>query len=305
MKQVDTTAEDKEVSVATKWSLIGLVGLGLLLIFFSVVIQRETEPTTWWVYLSEFIKELGIVILAVFTVSLMYELLIAKKYVNQFLRLLHAQIEQGESNGAVCANLGIIQIYPTRDILENKYPFRDLVSRLRAESKLRIVGQSLLYLMRTPEALRTAIQQGAHLELCIFDPADDWEEIAKHPDLLRDEIKLSISLFERDIEAWLKVAPQPGSVELRLHRVLIFDSYLVLEAAHQNLAMWDWGFGTSLTDHRMVLLDPQKPLGKNLAQRYCRIWDKATVKFKYEPQKEQTVEGQRKQSTDEDAREGK
>ena len=127
----------------SKLVMIILAITGLLFIAISLLITEEGS----WGYLHELIKELGIVILAVFTVSLLYELTIAKKYLNNFLNHLRQQIEQGESNGATCANLGILKIFTSRDKYEAEYPFSTITSNLSNDSRLRIIAISLFLLI--------------------------------------------------------------------------------------------------------------------------------------------------------------
>jgi hypothetical protein len=76
--------------------MLTFVLTGLLLIAVSVALPHEGSAG----YVREIIKELGIVILSVFTVSFLYERLVAEKYLQQFLTLLRGQLQEGESNAA-------------------------------------------------------------------------------------------------------------------------------------------------------------------------------------------------------------
>src|SRR4051812_28137485 len=91
---------------------------GLLSLAVSVPIQE----VGWLGYLKVFLKELGIVIFAVFGISLIYEVWLAKRYQKEFLSMLSDTVKEGESNGAVCAALGISRIFRSRYAFEREYP---------------------------------------------------------------------------------------------------------------------------------------------------------------------------------------
>lgn len=105
-------APEDEDGIASKWLMLTFILIGLVLILVSFAIPHEG---VWKNYLRDIFRELGVVASSVFTVSLLYERLIAKKHVQQFLGLLRDLIEQGESNAAICARLGIVKIF-TREM---------------------------------------------------------------------------------------------------------------------------------------------------------------------------------------------
>jgi len=118
---------------ALTWVLaLLLASFGLLLLATSLIL-----PETWNLR-RELTKELGIVILAVFGVSLIYELLLAKRYSERFLAVLRREVEKGESNAAVCALLGIRRIFATRDRFEKEYSLPDIVPFLRDGAQLQV-----------------------------------------------------------------------------------------------------------------------------------------------------------------------
>src|SRR6266849_4631415 len=100
---------DQEEKVVTKFLLVILAFAGFLFLAVSLLISNECP----WSYLREVMKELGIVLLAVFSVSLLYEVFLAEKYISKFLTLLRNEVRRGESNAAACANLGIMEIFPS------------------------------------------------------------------------------------------------------------------------------------------------------------------------------------------------
>ena len=219
-------------------------------------------------------------ILAVFTVSSLYEVFVAKKYSREFLASLQEQIERGESNFAVCAHLGILEIFPHRDRYREKYPLDELVKSLNSSSKIHVVGQSLNLLMANPKVITDAIERGAQVDICLLNPNSLTD---KHPDLQPEHIALTIAVLRSEIINWIKesVPDALGSIEIRYHQVLLIDSYLNLTSPSQNLMVWDWGFGRDSAYHKIIKLDSQKPLGQNIQNRYEYIWNNAEKIFKY------------------------
>jgi hypothetical protein len=272
-------APDDEVGVASKWLMLTFILIGLVLILVSFAIPHEGV----WNYFRDIFRELGVVASSVFTVSLLYERLIAKKHIQQFLSLLRDLIEQGESNAGTCARLGIIKIFYSRDAFEREFPLADLL-RPAAQVNLRVVAQTAFLLMNRAVALKAAIQEGAAVELCIFDPSSLPEDCRKNPDLLVSDIQSAVSVFETQIASWARTEKPKGKVELRYHQVPIFDSLLVVESPNQSLAVWDLGFGRDVTEKRTLLVDPAKAFGKGLTRRYGYVWNNAKTVFRYDGQ---------------------
>lgn len=272
-------AQEDDVGFTAKWLMFTFILVGLLLIFISFVIPHEDV----WNYLSDICRELGVVVSSVFSVSLLYERLIAKKHVRQFLGLLREQIEQGESNAAICARLGITKIYYARDEFQREFPITELLKPADG-LRLRIVAQTLYFLMNRAGAIKESIEDGATIELCMFDPDSPREEFRKHPDLLVSDIQSAVSVFKREIASWARTAQPPGEVELRFHQIPFFDSMLLVESRGQALLVWDLGFGRDIADKRTLLIDPSKVFGEGLKRRYEHVWNQATTVFKYDGQ---------------------
>lgn len=262
--------------------------IGLLLIAISLI----TESPDWCGYLKELLKELGIVVLAVFTVSLFYEIVVSRKYSERFLSNLKTEIEKGESNAATCANLGINKIYVTRDKFEIENPLSSTISTMTAGSELRIVAVSLFLIMSKSELIKEAIKKGAHLEFAIFDPSSKQEEFDKYAHLETSDIKSAINVFQKRIVDWIqqeleKASEKPmekpkGTITLKFHTVTLFESLFYLKGINTEYCVWDLSFGRDTTNKRIFVLDPKKPLGKDLKERYDRIWDMSKVYFKYD-----------------------
>lgn len=271
----------EEARTTTKLVLWLFIFSGLLLIAISILLPHDGIGG----YFHEFLKELGIVILSVFAISLVYELLVAEKYLKYFLDILRDQVEQGESNAAICAHLGILQIFPRREIYERKYPITDLASSLAPGSCLRTIGRSLFILLTKAHAIKKAIQQGAQVDLCLLDPASSPEEIAQSPDIEIFDIHSAISIFKKEIAEWVKETSPPGQVALRFHRIPLLDSFFLLKSADQQLCTWELTFSRDIGSKRIFQIDPSKQFGVDLLSRYERVWNNALRAFEYDGQK--------------------
>ena len=188
------TCNGSDVDKWTSQLLVFCLALfGLLLLMGSLFIDEAKSP-----YARGLVKELGIVVLAVFTVSLIYELVLAKKYVRHFLVLLRGEIERGETNAAACERLGIRRIYPARNDFEQAFPLERITSNLAIGSRLRIVAKSLFLVMGKPHTIKSGLTRGARIELCIMSPSS-CTEISKVPDLVVEDIHATIAVFKREI----------------------------------------------------------------------------------------------------------
>jgi hypothetical protein len=275
-------ARPNDMDTTSKWLMVTFGLGGLLLIMISIALSHRGFSGYW----SELTKELGIVVLAVFTVSFLYERLVAEKYFEHFLAQLRGQLQQGESNAAACAQLGIIEIFPTRDVFEMKYPIAGWTSSLAAGSSFRIVAQSLFLLMGKVETIKAAIARGADVEFCVTDPTSTGPTVRAEriSGLEVSDIMSAVSVFKKQIADWTRVAKPPGSVELRYHQLPLIDSYMVLRSPTVQVAAWDLSFGRATTSKRIFLLDLEKPLSVDLSGRYGRVWDDslASTVFRYQ-----------------------
>ena len=265
-------------SVPPQWVFVMLALVGLILLLVSLLLDREQVPEV----LVDLLKELGIVVLAVFAVSLLYELFVAQKYMEQFLEYLRSEVQRGESNAAVCALLGVTRIFPTRQRYEVEYPLEDLTTAFRSGSTLRIVARSLFLLMGKPAPLARAIQQGGTLELCAFDPRSSSSQAATMPDLEVSDIEAALARFKKDIADWIRSNKPSGVVQLRHHGITLFDSYVSLESPTHRFVVWDLSFGRDTTQKRIIMLDPAKPLAADLRKRYDQVWENSHTVFHYD-----------------------
>lgn len=261
--------------------MVILVLIGFLLIAVSIIIS----PGGIHGFLKELLKELGIVILAVFSVSLIYELVIAKKYFSNFISLLQKQIEKGESNGAICENIGINKIFMTRDLFEVDYPLDKTLSEVDKDSELRFVAVSLFLITTKAELLKESLMKGCKLEFAFYDPSISNKNYEEIQDLKISDIHSTVGIFKEDIIDWISQNNPKGKIEIRLHNYTLFDSFTEFKIGSKMIGIWDSSFGRSTTRKRAIVVDLHKPLGKDLHQRYDRIWMRSTRKFYYDGNK--------------------
>jgi hypothetical protein len=280
-KQDRTKRQDTTTTPTVLLSLL-LVLLGLLLLALSGLMSDQGAAA----YFRAFFKDLGIVILAVTTVHLLYHLILARSYQDEFMELLHREVALGESNAAVCAALGIVRIYPSSTVFEQDHPLSAWLPRLTAGSRLRVVGRSLFLLMGKAEILRSALRQGAQLELCLLHPDTPPAEARKITELEVFDIHAAVSVFTKKIADPIAVEKPPGSAELRYHRLLLFDTYLHLDSPTDPVVVWDLSFGPDASAKRIVVLDARKSFAADLTRRYGDIWTGSTPAYEY---KQQTV----------------
>jgi hypothetical protein len=231
--------------------------------------------------LRNIIRELGIVLVSVFGVSILYEIFIAEQHFEQFRGALVKIIQSGETNAAVCSRLGVERIFPTRSEYMSQYDFRQLCAQMTAGSRLRIVGNSLFVISYYERELLDALKEGAVIELGVLDrtvPAETFEQI-KHS-VKEGELIIALERLA-ELEAEIRNASLPGTLEIREHRMPLLESYFEYKGSKEEFAVWDISFGPDSGQKRVFLLDPEKPFGRDLANRYDRIWRNGKVIFKY------------------------
>lgn len=275
MQEIDLAGEARSVS---RWAVIVFALMGLLLIAVSLLIPDEGRLSL----IREFLRELGVVVFAVFAVSFIYEVIVAEKYFRHFSRMLGQQIQRGESNAAVCAHLGIREIYTTRPPYESAYPVSGLVDNLGPGSRFRVISKTMFLMITKTEAFQTALLQSTSLEFCILDPETAPDELAKSPDIEVTDLYSTLAIFKKRIVDWIDSEKPPGTLELRFHHSAQIDSYLFVRSVDYGLSAWDLSFGRELTAKRVLVVDPLRPFGIDLYHRYDHIWNRAQPVFRYD-----------------------
>ena len=276
MKNKNVSHQDTKLISNLGITVIILIGV----IFIAISLLIPIGSTAG--YFHELLKELGIVLFSVFAVSWIYERLVTKRLLSEFNEALKTQINDIENISATCSKLGIHEIFPTRELYEFKYPFNEIVSKLESGSEFKIIARSLFHLMNKPEPIKNALTNGIHFKLCLFDPKSTNEEYKNLPDLEPADIEAAISTFKKYFIEWLTINLPNGTIEIRYHKVHLFDSYTTAKLGNRFHGIWDLSFGRSLTEKRIIVVESNQGVGANLSKRYNYIWDNATTVFKYE-----------------------
>lgn len=272
------SAEDYRTEIITRtWFISIILALaGLLCMACSVLFLKEHE------YYREIVKELGVVLFAVFTVSLVYEQLLAEKHLKGFISILGSQIERAEVNAAACNELGIIRIFPSRTLLAEQFPLSTLICGSGTATHSRFVALSLFHVMNNSDYLKQSILQGGSIDLCLLSPKLSADSMKKLPDLVSGDVGSAVTVFERHLAVWVEQEKPPGRLELRYHDTPIPESFAYFTSATQSLGVWDLSFGRDLKDKREFVVDLGKRLGQDLKGRFDFIYDSGAAVFVYE-----------------------
>ncbi len=267
---------------AGKTALI-FVLVGLALLALSVAVPEHD----YLGYVRTFLRELGIVVLTVFTVSVLYEMLVEEKHFQKVTDQINYRLAQGEGLLAACLQLGIDEVFPRRDVFELKYPFKGVVDDLHPGASLSVLARSLFGLMTKAPDIQKAVERGATLRLCVFDPHQPPEDISKIQGMVVADVVAAVTVFKKAIAEWVGEAQPPGTVELRFHRFPIADSLLTVSSNARSQLVWDLSFARDIGTKRIILLDPHKGLGQELHGRIEHVWAHPTTKvvFRYSPGK--------------------
>ena len=251
---------------------------GLLLIVVSLLLRNIKSAE----FYGEILKELGIVLFSVFSVSLIYEVQLAEKHLEKFRTILRMDFEQARSVAATCSTLGINEIFQTREDLGRRYPLADSLARTDADSKIRMIAVSLFHTMNNAEAFRQALINGARIDLCMLPPNAPRATLSKLKDLEIDDLKAALRTFRKQFEDWLERRKPQGRLELRFHDAFLFQSLSTFLLRGRSFCVWELSFGRDTRDKRIFLLDCEKKLAQNLAARFEALWKEGEPAFLYE-----------------------
>jgi hypothetical protein len=263
---------------------------GMLLILASYLLPEpgaSFKPELFGT-IRKSLEEFGVVLVSVWGVSLFYEKFLAARHFNRFHENLRALIRQGETNAAVCENLGILEIHSTRRSYENRHSFAQEASSITAGDVVRITGRSLIFSMYASHDLQRIVENGAELYLCLLDPTVDDSPLDYLSGYSPEETKLAIFRFLRSIKPWLQTSKPMGTVEIRFHRIHLMDSLLEIKRLqlHHFRVAWDLNFSEGTEQRQVFYLDGDRLLGRNLTSaRYQLIWDRAMPKLLYKDQR--------------------
>lgn len=188
---------------------------------------------------------------------------------------------QEENISKTCNELGLIEIFPNRELFQNKYPLSTIVTEATTGSKFRIIARTLFLLLNRPKDIQTAIMQGANVEMCFFDTKADLFILRELAYFEIFDTHSAISTFKRFFVDWLKDKTPSGSIEIRYHQVHLLESYFTFLYKGKQIAIWDLSFGRDISAKRIMLFDTKIGLGADLDGRYQQIWELSKAKFKY------------------------
>jgi hypothetical protein len=177
--------------------------------------------------------------------------------------------------------LGIVRIFPTRTLYERAYPLENTLGRLDGGSQIRVVARSMFFLMSRAKLFKSAIDRGVTVDLCVLDPATADGEAGRLTSLGSADVVAALQVFATEIAQWVRTNKPKGAVQLRSHRLALFDTYSRIKGPDQNLVIWDLSFGRDLMEKRVFVLDGSKPLADDLTTRYDNIFDCSAVLFEY------------------------
>jgi hypothetical protein len=277
MTRGDTPPRKDYITTATLLQLILVVG-GLGLIAVSLLVPDHGVSG----YVRELLKETGIVLFAVFSVSLLYERLLAERHQRHFLANLREEITRGEGNAAMCGSLGILRFFLGRHSYEAVHPLPQVTSDLTMGDSLRIFGKTLFITATKAEVVKSLLARGVTIELCLLDPSLPHEAMRLYNDVAMSEIVTSLDRFKTGLRTWLMTTRPPAKCSIRFHHAATIDSYFHAMGKETTFEAWEWSFGPDLSQKRILVLDSSKPLGRDVAARYERLWLAAEAAFSYD-----------------------
>lgn len=260
--------EKKDVVLAL-FTCFALTGILLLLTSILLSDRHKSE------FGQALTRELGIVLLSVFSVSLAYELWLGARYVGKFRSIVSEEIERS-LKASQHAELGITRIYSSRVEFDNDYPLHDLVAKLGRGSTIRFVGVTLFHLMNNFGVLREALQRGATVQLCLLSLDVPAISIRDKSDLDLADIATALREFRKNIRDWISNNKPLGSIEVRCHWTPLFDSFFEVNwQSGEKLGALDMSFGRDPKQKSVIVVDPTRCIGNNLSKRYLNIWNNA------------------------------
>ena len=260
-----------------------LILMGTILVLLAKLFSGDVHPPL----LATLLETLGVTVATVLTVKLIYEKLIAEEHFGQFRSLLKNELGNLENLTGTSLRLGILEEFATRSAYIERYSVDQIISVSANQSRLRCIGNSLFHVMNRSDQLERALSKGMTIELCLLGPQYHSRIIQELTGLYLTDIQGSLDAT-RDFLAKITESKPPGVLDLRLHSILLWDSFISFATSEGSTIIgWDLSFGRDLSDKRVFVLDATKPLGQDLTRRYERLWNRAEQLVLY---RNQTVE---------------
>jgi hypothetical protein len=271
--------DDKTNSESTwPYVTVALVTGVLVLIASHFIFPKDSLRQT----LSDLVRDFGMVLVSVWGVSLFYEHFLAERHFDKFHVNLRTLIRQGEMNAAMCEGMGILEIFRSRRDFEGKHSLANETLSLVPGDVIRLTGRSLIFSMFGWRHLKTIVENGATVQLCLFDPAIRESPLDYLAGYLPQETDLVLLRIVTKVKPWLASVRPKGNVEVRLHRVHLLDSLMEINCKGRHRLAWDLNFGEGTEERYIFYLNGDGPLGRNLTDgRYRLIWSNSSVILRY------------------------
>jgi len=256
------------------WSII-MVLIGLVLTLLGQILNVNNIVS------GIILRFFGPTILSIFSVSLVYDTLVADKHFEEFKKILKEEIEDLDSIQGKSIRLGITDILTTRGEYNSKYPLINIIEEAPENNEIVGIGKGLFYFLGNKEILQKGLEKGLTFRLALVDPKKITPLFEKVTSLFKEDIEAQLNVIE-DIFKWILNNKPKGTIEIRYRGVEFPDSVLIFTSKDgTKKIVWDLSFGRSSEQKREIILDTNYPLGKDLMERYMTIYDKATLQIKY------------------------
>jgi len=258
------------------WGLAAIAASGLILILLALTLPAKPALNLP----RDLLRELGIAVLAVFTVSWIYEIGLAKRHMEKFTAQLRDEVMKGQGAASTCAVIGIDEIFRERVAYEQQYGIYSQLHDTEGELHVRLVARSAYTVVgHAAERFAEVIERGAHVEICVLDPRLNDDELAWNIDVARPDVIVTLKLLRTMLTDRLTNAKgeqrASGQLLISLHRVPMLDSFLSVSAATKHWCTWDLSFGRDTSRKTVLMLDTKKALGKNVINRYNHVCKRA------------------------------
>lgn len=255
------------------WSAI-MILLGVVLILLGKFPNIDNT-------LKGILEFIGITFISVFAVSLIYQRFIAEKHFEDFKELLASELKEMDSIQSKCMKLGINEIFETRNAYETEYPLMNIIEQSPKNGKIICIARSLFYLLNKRGEFKRGLEKGLTFELACVDPNKISPYLEKVALVYKSDSDSSLRAL-KDLLTWAIETKAKGSIELKYHSADLFDSaFMFTSKDGEEKLVWDLSFGRDTLQKRIVILDTEYPLGRDLKDRYMTIYQNATHQIRY------------------------
>lgn len=255
------------------WSAV-MILLGIIFILLGKVFNIENT-------VKGVLEFVGITFVGVFAVSLIYQRFVAEKHFEDFKALLAGELKEMDSIQSKCLKLGINEVFETRNTYETGYPLMNIMEQSSENGKIICVARSLFHLLNKTGELKKGLEKGLTFELACVDPDKITPSLEKVSLMYKSDTDSALRAL-KDLLGWAIKTNAKGSIELKYHEVDLLDSGFIFTSRNgKKKLVWDLSFGRDLTQKRVIILDTDYPLGKDLKSRYMTIYQNATSQIRY------------------------